>query len=174
MPSREGDTITQTGKYREEPLSLVIPKHFDKVVVASQMESLLVRAMSEYWGSEGLKRGPVFGDQVNVVAEERAETDGEHGSHKKHEEHMKLALHRASPLSSPEVDEIAEGNRKNHDTVQERIREKQDKEFVVVEANAIVHPSYNNNKINKITTTTNSLQQNLENSFSNNNFIHTI
>ncbi len=41
---------------------------------------------------ERLEGGPVVEDQVNVVAEEGAEADAEHGGHKEQEQNVKLAL----------------------------------------------------------------------------------
>ncbi len=43
-------------------------------------------------GPESLQRGPVVEDQMDVVAEEGAEADAEHGGDKEEEENVELAL----------------------------------------------------------------------------------
>ena len=42
--------------------------------------------------SEGLQRGPVVEEEVDVIAQQGAEADAEHRGHKEKEQDVKLAL----------------------------------------------------------------------------------
>ena len=87
-PLREGDAVAEAGEHGQEPGELVVPEDLLEVVELSQVEGELVGAVSEDWRSEGLQGGHVARDQVEVIEEERGDTDGEHCAHEEQEQHM--------------------------------------------------------------------------------------
>ena len=59
-----------------------------EIVEFSEVEGEFVGAVSEGRWSEGLEGAHVLRHEIAMVAEERRQTEGEHGAHEEQEEHV--------------------------------------------------------------------------------------
>lgn len=80
---RERQTISLTGEDGQQPVLFLVSKDLDDILSETQREAVFIRACPKDWSSKSLYSGSVLPYKPQVVAEERQNTDAEHGRHKK-------------------------------------------------------------------------------------------
>lgn len=76
-----------------------------------------------------------------MIGEQGHETDRKHDAGKEQEHDVEVAhIRRVVPNRRPELNEILERRERHKEAVRKRVTEEQDKEFVIRETDAVVHP----------------------------------